>query len=94
MRHRGRHVGNFHLVEKEGGEEFTGEDEEVLVLSPLPPTAGRVVRRFLFAVGHRGGWGCATRRVCRGMAGAVSSHPRARTHTERPCSISSTRVDG
>ena len=32
MRHRGRHVGNFYLVEKEGGEEFTSEDEEVLVL--------------------------------------------------------------
>ena len=32
MRHRGVHVGNFYLVEKEGGEEFTDEDEEVLVL--------------------------------------------------------------
>ena len=32
MRHRGRHVGNFYLAEKEGGEEFTSEDEEVLVL--------------------------------------------------------------
>ena len=32
MRHRGLHVGNFYLVEKEGGEEFTSEDEEVLVL--------------------------------------------------------------
>ena len=32
MRHRGRHVGNFYLVEKEGEEEFTSEDEEVLVL--------------------------------------------------------------
>ena len=28
-RHRGVHVGNVHLVEKEGGEEFTDEDEEV-----------------------------------------------------------------
>ncbi len=32
MRHRGVHVGNFYLVEKEGGEPFTDEDEEVLVL--------------------------------------------------------------
>ena len=32
MRHRGLHVGNFYLVEKEGGEPFTDEDEEVLVL--------------------------------------------------------------
>ena len=32
MRHRGGHVGNFYLVEKEGGAEFTGEDEEILVL--------------------------------------------------------------
>ena len=32
MRHRGVHVGNFYLVEKEGGEAFTDEDEEVLVL--------------------------------------------------------------
>ena len=32
MRHRGVHVGNFFLAEKEGGPEFTSEDEEVLVL--------------------------------------------------------------
>ena len=32
MRHRGVHVGNFYLVEKEGGEAFTDEDEEILVL--------------------------------------------------------------
>ena len=32
MRHRGVHVGNFYLVEKEGGEGFTDEDEELLVL--------------------------------------------------------------
>ena len=32
MHHRGVHVGNFYLVEKEGGEAFTDEDEEVLVL--------------------------------------------------------------
>ena len=32
MRHRGEHVGNFFLGEKAGGQEFTGEDEEVLVL--------------------------------------------------------------
>ena len=32
MRHHGLDVGNFFLGEKEGGEEFTDEDEEVLVL--------------------------------------------------------------
>ena len=32
MWHRGVHVGNFFLGEKAGGQEFTGEDEEVLVL--------------------------------------------------------------
>ena len=32
MRHLGVHVGNFYLVEKEGGEAFTDENEEILVL--------------------------------------------------------------
>ena len=32
LRHRERHVGNFFLAGKEGGGEFTGEDEEVLSL--------------------------------------------------------------
>jgi len=32
MRHRGLDVGNFFLGEKEGGQEFTDDDEEVLVL--------------------------------------------------------------
>ena len=32
MRHRDQHVGHFFLGEKEGGAEFTDEDEEVLVL--------------------------------------------------------------
>ena len=32
MRHRGAHVGNFYLVEKENGSAFTDADEEVLVL--------------------------------------------------------------
>ena len=32
MRHRDMHVGNFFLAEKEGGQEFTDADEEVLVL--------------------------------------------------------------
>ena len=32
MRHRGVHIGNFFLGEKEGGLTFTDEDEEVLVL--------------------------------------------------------------
>ena len=32
MRHRGAHVGSFFLAEKEGGRDFTSEDEEVLVI--------------------------------------------------------------
>ena len=32
MRHRGVHVGNFYLAEKQGGEPFTNDDEEVLLL--------------------------------------------------------------
>ena len=32
IRHRGVHVGNFYLADKEGGREFTTEDEEVLTL--------------------------------------------------------------
>ena len=32
MRYRGVHMGNFFLAEKEGGQAFTDEDEEVLVL--------------------------------------------------------------
>ena len=35
MRHRGEHVGDFFLAEKEGGHEFTADDEEVLVLFAL-----------------------------------------------------------
>ena len=32
IRHRGEHVGNIYLTEKEGGREFTGEDQDVLVM--------------------------------------------------------------
>ena len=32
MRHRGADVGNFFLADKTDGEEFTDEDEEVLML--------------------------------------------------------------
>ena len=32
MHHRGVHVGGFYLAEKAGGEPFTDEDEEILVL--------------------------------------------------------------
>ena len=40
MRHRGVHVGNFYLVEKERAEAFTDEDEEILVLfASQAPTA-------------------------------------------------------
>ena len=36
MRHRSVHVGNFYLVETAGGEAFTDEDEEILVLFAAP----------------------------------------------------------
>ncbi len=32
LRYRGEHVGNFFLARKEGGREFTSEDEEIMVL--------------------------------------------------------------
>ena len=32
IRHRGEHVGNIYLTEKEGGRDFTSEDEDVLVM--------------------------------------------------------------
>ena len=32
MRHQGVHVGNFYLVDKAGGKEFSDDDEEILVL--------------------------------------------------------------
>ena len=40
-RHRGVHVGNVYLVEKEGGEELTGKDEEVL--RPFASQAPRAI---------------------------------------------------
>ena len=39
MRHRGEHVGNFFLGNKAGGQEFTNDDEEVLVLFALQAAA-------------------------------------------------------
>ena len=32
IRHQGEHVGNIYLTEKEGGREFTGEDQDILVM--------------------------------------------------------------
>ncbi len=32
IRHHGEHVGNIYLTEKEGGQEFTSEDQDVLVM--------------------------------------------------------------
>ena len=32
IRHHGEYVGNIYLTEKEKGQEFTGEDQEVLVM--------------------------------------------------------------
>ena len=42
-RHRGRHAGNFHLVEKEGGEEFTSEESPAP--APAPSMESWLVRR-------------------------------------------------
>ena len=64
----GRHVGNFYLVEKEGGEEFTSEDEEVLMLF-----ASQAARR------HQGLDGGGARRLAgvrHGRDAAVLSHHR------------------
>ena len=66
MRHRGVHVGNFHLVEREGGEPFTDEDEDILVLfASQGPRPGRPLH--LHATGGRRG-GRSRRRP--GPAGA------------------------
>ncbi len=32
VRHQGEHVGNIYLTEKDGGQDFTGEDQEILVM--------------------------------------------------------------
>ena len=32
IRHRGEHVGNMYLAEKDGGGQFTGEDQEILLM--------------------------------------------------------------
>ncbi len=56
MRHLGVHVGNFYLVEKAGGEAFTDEDEELLVLfaaqaaTAIAYRAGRRARADLEAL--------------------------------------------
>ena len=42
-RHRGRHAGNFHLVEKEGGEEFTSEESPAP--APTPSMESWLVHR-------------------------------------------------
>ena len=41
IRHRGVQVGNFYLADKEGGQEFTREDEEVL--APFASQAGAAI---------------------------------------------------
>ena len=41
IRHRGVHVGNFYLGDKEAGQEFTSEDEEVL--APFASQAGAAI---------------------------------------------------
>ena len=54
MRHRGVHVGNFYLMEKEGGEEFTREDEEILLPAATPRPAGPAYAGFPRCVSPRG----------------------------------------
>ncbi len=39
MHHRGVHIGNFYLTEKEGGQAFTSADEEVLLLFAMQASA-------------------------------------------------------
>ena len=47
MRHRGVHVGNFYLCEKEGEKAFTNEDEAILVMfASLAATAIGNARRI------------------------------------------------
>ena len=41
IRHRGEHVGNIYLTEKEGGIEFTGEDQDLLLM--FASQAGAVI---------------------------------------------------
>ena len=48
IRHRGHHVGNFHLSDKEESEEFTQEDEETLLMF-----ASQAAMAIANARGHR-----------------------------------------
>ena len=87
MRHRGTHVGNFFLGDKEAGEEFTSEDEEVLMLfaAQAATAIGQCPHLPRRAAGPRGPGG-ADRYLaggCRGLRGgtavrAVSINQEAR----------------
>ena len=47
VRHRGEHVGNIYLTEKDGGHEFTSEDESILVMFASQAGAAMVnARRY------------------------------------------------
>ena len=65
MRHGGAHVGNFFVGDKDGGEDFTDGDEEILTLfasqaaSALANARGRVSRPWWRP--RRWGWRCSTR---------------------------------
>ena len=65
MRHRGVQVGNFFLGDKEAGEEFTDEDEEVLVLF-----ASQAATAIANARTHR-----AEQRARSDLAGLVDTAP-------------------
>ncbi len=63
MRHRGAHVGNFYLVDKAGGAEFTDEDEELLVLFASQAAAAIVNARIEKDVPPGKRWSSTIRRT-------------------------------
>ena len=65
MRHRDAHIGNFFLGDKEGGTEFTDEDEELLVLF-----ASQAAAAIANARTHR-----AERRARAGLEALVETSP-------------------
>ena len=81
-RRRGRHAGNFHLVEKEGGEEFTSE--ESLAPSPTPSMESWLVHRGTAdnPAEQRTSTTHFTRRLLRVCAGA---NPGSHSGVRRSC---------
>ena len=88
MRHRGVHVGNFFLGEKAGGQAFTGEDEEVLVLFAFQAATAIANARTATSCGPR-----PTSRpwLTPRRSGWWSSMPRAAGRCRSRCRCSKTR---